>query len=87
VIIYLSDDHFVEFFKKCKNALTENGIIVVKDNVLHKGFCLDTEDSSVTRSDQHLKLLFEASGLKLIKEEQQKNFPSSLFPVKMYALN
>jgi len=86
VIIYLTDEDFVSFFTKCKESLTSNGIIFVKDNVTRQGFDLDTTDSSVTRSDRHLKLLFESSGLKIIKEEQQLNFPSELFPVKLYAL-
>jgi len=86
VIIYLTDEDFVSFFSKCKNSLTPNGIIFVKDNLTRQGFDLDTRDSSVTRSDRHLKLLFESSGLKIIKEEQQLDFPGELFPVKMYAL-
>jgi len=32
VVIYLSDEDFVSFFVKARAALTENGIIVLKDN-------------------------------------------------------
>jgi len=87
VIIYLTDDDFIRFFENCRNALTPTGIIIVKDNFIRNGFNLDLEDCSVTRSDDHLKLLFEASGLTIIKQKLQQNFPSDLFPVKMYCLN
>jgi len=86
VIIYLTDEDFIQFFSKCKNSLTKKGLIFVKDNVTRSGFDLDTRDSSVTRSDAHLKLLFEACGLTIVKEEQQLDFPEELFPVKIYAL-
>eukprot|EP01127_Copromyxa_protea_P010793 TRINITY_DN2667_c0_g1_i1.p1 TRINITY_DN2667_c0_g1~~TRINITY_DN2667_c0_g1_i1.p1 ORF type:complete len:109 (-),score=22.50 TRINITY_DN2667_c0_g1_i1:10-336(-) len=86
VIIYLSDDDFVAFFTRCREALTETGIIVVKDNVTNAGFILDVADASVTRSEAHLRLLFEASGLKVMEDKVQPHFPKDLFPVKMFAL-
>jgi len=86
VIIYLSEADFIIFFSNCRNALNTNGLIIVKDNLASSGFVLDLDDSSITRSEEHLKLLFEASGLKIIRNQQQLNFPQDLFAVKMFAL-
>eukprot|EP01126_Amoeba_proteus_P051064 TRINITY_DN6080_c0_g1_i5.p1 TRINITY_DN6080_c0_g1~~TRINITY_DN6080_c0_g1_i5.p1 ORF type:complete len:299 (+),score=63.14 TRINITY_DN6080_c0_g1_i5:57-953(+) len=86
VIIYLSDDDFISFLRKCREFLTPTGLILVKDNVTNSGFVLDKIDSSVTRSEAHVKLLFQVSGLRIIHEKQQPGFPKDLFPVKMFAL-
>jgi len=86
VIIYLLDADLIKFFKECKNSLTDDGVIILKENITREGFVLDREDASVTRSHEHLKLLFEASGLKVIKEKLQTNFPKELFLVRMYTL-
>jgi len=61
-------------------------MIFVKENNAKDGIVIDEEDSSMTRSDQVWKEMFEKSGLRLLKEEVQKGFPSGLFAVKMYAL-
>lgn len=61
-------------------------MIFVKENNAKVGIVIDEEDSSMTRSDQVWKEMFEKSGLRLLKEEVQKGFPSGLFAVKMYAL-
>jgi protein N-terminal methyltransferase len=49
VIGHLTDSDFVSFFAKCKEALTPNGMVVLKDNNCSKGFIVDKVDSSVTR--------------------------------------
>ncbi|CUG87479.1 methyltransferase, putative [Bodo saltans] len=85
--IYLTDEHFVDFFSKCKSALSPGGIIFFKENTSSVNkFMVDKDDSSLTRSDQHYKALFETSGLTLIKEDFQRTWPKDLLPVKMYAL-
>lgn len=71
---------------KCKNGLAENGMICVKDNTCNKGFVVDKEDSSVTRTDSHLRYLFGQSGLQVLKILLQPKFPKNLFPVRIYAL-
>eukprot|EP01135_Chromosphaera_perkinsii_P004660 Nk52_evm9s293 gene=Nk52_evmTU9s293 len=86
VLGHLTDDDLVSFFRRCKEGLAENGIICVKENLTKEGFLVDKEDSSVTRSDELLKDLFERAGLTLLKEETQKKFPKEIFKVKMYAL-
>jgi len=86
VVGQLQDDHFVGFLQKCQKALAPNGSIVVKDNVSRKGFIIDNEDSSVTRSRDHMVAIFRESGLKIVKEKTQEGFPRELFPVIMFAL-
>lgn len=49
VLLYLTDKDLIEFLKRCKAALAENGVIVVKENCTDKGFVLDTSDCSITR--------------------------------------
>jgi protein N-terminal methyltransferase len=85
-IIYLSDVDFIEFFRKCKNALSPGGLVVVKDNCTNKGFVLDREDSSITRSEPHLRWLFEQADLTVVRMRTQQGFPEKLFPVRMFAL-
>ncbi|KAL6045078.1 N-terminal Xaa-Pro-Lys N-methyltransferase 1, partial [Balamuthia mandrillaris] len=87
VIGYLTDEHLVSFFKRCKAGLREGGILIVKDNLIRKrGFYVDTQDSSITRSDEYLKELFKQSNLELLKEEEQQDFPAGMMPVRTYAL-
>lgn len=49
VLSHLTDDDAVKFLLKAKEALTENGFIILKENDC-KGFIVDKEDYSVTRS-------------------------------------
>ncbi|TPX55636.1 hypothetical protein PhCBS80983_g05153 [Powellomyces hirtus] len=86
VLGHLTDDDFVAFFERCKRGLKPNSLIGVKENVTRNGVEVDAEDSSVTRPDSLLKELFAKAGLKIIKEEVQKGFPPSLYPVYMYML-
>mmetsp|Transcript_7147 Transcript_7147/g.12853 ORF Transcript_7147/g.12853 Transcript_7147/m.12853 type:complete len:267 (-) Transcript_7147:1293-2093(-) len=86
-VIYLTDIDFVNFLKECVQCLVDdNGVICVKDNVSKSGFVVDKSDSSITRSDKHMKQIFRAAGLKVVDERVQSEFPKDLFPVKMYAL-
>ncbi|XP_020095912.1 alpha N-terminal protein methyltransferase 1 isoform X1 [Ananas comosus] len=82
----LPDDDFVAFFKRAKVGLKANGFFVVKENIARKGFVLDRDDHSVTRSDLYFKELFNQCGLHIYSTKDQKRLPKELFPVKMYAL-
>ncbi|EAL72179.1 hypothetical protein DDB_G0269658 [Dictyostelium discoideum AX4] len=86
VIGHLHDLDFIEFLKKCMDSLTPNGIICIKDNCAKKRFIMDKEDNSVSRTEDHLKYLFDQAGCKLLKSMVQPNFPKELFPVLMFAL-
>eukprot|EP00762_Andalucia_godoyi_P008061 ANDGO_02171.mRNA.1 Alpha N-terminal protein methyltransferase 1 len=87
VIGHLTDAVLVEFLGKCIASLRTDGRIVVKDNVCQEAeWVHDKQDSSVTRSDKHLRHLFSRAGLSIVHSEQQKGFPQDLFPVYMYCL-
>lgn len=83
---HLTDQDFVEFFKRAKVGLKPAGFFVVKENTAKNGFVVDKEDSSVTRSDSYYRDLFEQAGLFMHKSKVQKGFPKELFAVRMYAL-
>ncbi|KAJ3018595.1 hypothetical protein HKX48_002790 [Thoreauomyces humboldtii] len=84
VIGHLTDDHLVQFFQRCRKGLKkEGGLIGVKENVTRADVELDREDSSVTRPPGLLRELFKKAGLRIVKEEIQKGFPSQLYPVHM----
>eukprot|EP00397_Hematodinium_sp_SG-2012_P045360 GEMP01050924.1.p1 GENE.GEMP01050924.1~~GEMP01050924.1.p1 ORF type:complete len:241 (+),score=32.77 GEMP01050924.1:50-772(+) len=89
-LLYLTDDHLVEYLQRCRAALRENGVIVVKENVSlneESGFVLDKEDNSITRLDTQYKAIFKRAGLRIIQDLQQSIWPQHLFPVKMYMLH
>ncbi|XP_078000462.1 N-terminal Xaa-Pro-Lys N-methyltransferase 1-like [Glandiceps talaboti] len=86
VLGHLTDDHFVDFFKRCKDGLSDKGFFGVKENITKKGLELDEDDSSVTRSSKLLRRLFDRAGLTILKEEIQTDFPIGLYTVKMFAL-
>ncbi|KAF9949373.1 hypothetical protein BGZ72_008842 [Mortierella alpina] len=86
VLGHLTDDDLIAFFNRCKKGLKANGLIFIKENNAKIGIVVDEEDSSMTRSDQVWKDVFQKAGLRLLREEVQKGFPPGLFAVKMYAL-
>jgi protein N-terminal methyltransferase len=68
---------------------SQNSWIVVKENLSSDPWgkdIYDDEDSSVTRSDEKFRLLFQKAGLKIVATELQKGFPKELYAVRMYAL-
>ncbi|KAF1974347.1 hypothetical protein BU23DRAFT_553409 [Bimuria novae-zelandiae CBS 107.79] len=91
---HLTDVQLVAYFKRCKDGLikAEDGRdawIVVKENMSTEFTgkdIYDEEDSSVTRSDEKFRQLFQEAGLRIVATELQKGFPKELFPVRIYAL-
>ncbi len=43
------DVDYIRFLQRCGDNLNKKGVIVVKENVTDRGFCVDNIDSSVTR--------------------------------------
>lgn len=88
VIIYLTDKDMISFLKRAKEALSPGGLIIIKENCNKKdSFYLDIEDNSITRSFEHLRMLFDQAGLTVTKKQIQQGFPSSLLPVEIIALS
>ncbi|KAJ4901669.1 methyltransferase [Raphanus sativus] len=80
---HLTDDDFVSFFNRAKGCLKPGGFFVLKENLAKKGFVLDKEDRSITRSDPYFKQLFRRCGLHLFQTKDQKGLPRELFAVKI----
>ncbi|EPE29740.1 S-adenosyl-L-methionine-dependent methyltransferase [Glarea lozoyensis ATCC 20868] len=84
---HLTDDQLVNYLNKCRSALTERGLVIVKENLSSSGHDLfDEVDSSVTRTDENLRVIFERAGLKVVQSQLQNGLPKKLFAVRMYAL-
>ena len=85
--IYLTDADLVEFLKRCALALVPGGFIVLKENTCdNETFVLDVDDASVTRSISYWRSLIFQSGLRIVREQWQTDFPDDIFPVPMLAL-
>ncbi|XP_040014067.1 N-terminal Xaa-Pro-Lys N-methyltransferase 1 isoform X2 [Xiphias gladius] len=86
VIGHLTDDHLVEFLRRCQRALRPNGLIIIKDNVSYEGVVPDEVDSSVCRDLEIVRSLVGRAGLRIVHEEQQMNFPKEIYQVHTLAL-
>ncbi|CAH8431854.1 unnamed protein product [Heterobilharzia americana] len=98
VLGHLSDLALLAFLERCAYGLSPGGVIVIKENVTSIGgndenavinsteINFDDTDSSYTRSRSAYITAFNDAGLTLIGEKAQTNFPSSLYPVRMFAL-
>ena len=87
VLLYLTGDDLVAFFKRCAAALKdENSVICFKENVVLQGdSVLDEDDCSLTRNVDEYRQAAHAAGLKVVLEMRQSLWPSNCFPVVMFA--
>lgn len=83
VLGHLTDDDLCAFLKRCCTGLTPNGCIVIKENFTSndEDFCIDANDSSVTRSLRITKNILQNAELRIVKIVKQSNFIQGLFPV------
>ncbi|KAM9326932.1 N-terminal Xaa-Pro-Lys N-methyltransferase 1 [Gastrophryne carolinensis] len=86
VIGHLTDEHFVNFLKRCKAGLRPNGIIVIKDNMAQEGVIMDDVDSSICRDLDVLRRLIRQAGLAVLAQEKQENFPDEIYHVFSIAM-
>ncbi|KAA3674081.1 protein N-terminal methyltransferase, partial [Paragonimus westermani] len=93
VLGHLTDVALIGFLQRCARALSVDGVIVVKENITSGNpddqlaeAKFDELDSSFTRSRKAFLDLFEKSDLTVSGEKLQTNFPSSIYPVRMFAL-
>lgn len=87
VLCYLKDEDLISYLIRCRNALNENGVIIIKENVSSSGKLENDEiDSSVTRTLKQYLKIFKESNLRRIKQCKQTNFPNGIYPVYMFAL-
>lgn len=74
--MYLTDDDLIRLLRECQRALTPEGVIVLKDNVIDqvkgpKGlvdgrYMVDEEDASVSRTREHLLHVIAQAGLSVV---------------------
>jgi protein N-terminal methyltransferase len=94
---HLTDVQLVAYLQRCKEGLKSakegeeviRSWIIVKENLstdIHHKDIYDEEDSSVTRSDDKFRRVFQQAGLNIVATEQQRGMPKELFPVRIYAL-
>eukprot|EP01036_Dinobryon_divergens_P043180 gene43180-57456_t len=82
VIGHIHDIDCMRFFERCAAGLKPNGVVILKDNTTEDWtFVVDKTDSSVSRAPAYITLLAKLSGLTLLLEARQKDFPTELFPV------
>jgi len=86
VIIYITDEDFIDFLKRCAVGLRKGGVIVIKDNTCEdEAFIHDRDDSSITRSLPYILAIAKLVGLRVVYQTFQEDFPKSIFPVPMIA--
>nr|KAF6434073.1 N-terminal Xaa-Pro-Lys N-methyltransferase 1 [Molossus molossus] len=83
---HLTDQHLVEFLRRCQRGLRPNGVIVIKDNMAQEGVILDDVDSSVCRDLEVVHSIIRGAGLSLLAQERQENLPDEIYHVYSLAL-
>jgi hypothetical protein len=87
---HVTDEDLVPLLARLKACLKPTGVIILKENVLTGngggGTLIDLEGCSLRRSNAHFKALFARGGCRVIREDMQKQLPSDLCRVKMWAL-
>lgn len=87
VLGHLTDEDLIGFFRRCQHGLSEQGVIIVKENTTAVGTTdFDTTDSSIIRSKNAMEEIFKKAGLRILKEEKQKRFPKEIYDVYMFGL-
>mmetsp|Transcript_42269 Transcript_42269/g.89900 ORF Transcript_42269/g.89900 Transcript_42269/m.89900 type:complete len:295 (+) Transcript_42269:107-991(+) len=87
VIGYLTDDDLVDFLERCAAGLRLGGVVVIKDNTCEDvAFVADRSDASVTRSFPYILAIAERAGLRVVYQRFQEDFPESIFPVPIIAM-
>ncbi|XP_031766311.2 N-terminal Xaa-Pro-Lys N-methyltransferase 1-B-like [Galleria mellonella] len=87
VLGHLNDYDLIGFLERCREALNENGIIIVKENITtYNELEYDDDDSSVTRSCNLMIRIFKEAQLDIVLTDIQANLPADLYPVYMFAL-
>ena len=92
-IMYLTDVDVVKFLKRCKEHLSRNGYIFIKDNISNRNLqskkeeaTFYVEDRGICRSYVHYLSLFKEAGLKTVEIQKQENWPDELIPLYTFVL-
>ncbi|PGH08763.1 hypothetical protein AJ80_07801 [Polytolypa hystricis UAMH7299] len=87
---HLTDDQVVAYLIRCRGALSERGLVVIKENMNSVG-CedfYDDTDNTVTRAEESFVELFRRAGFAIVRAEEETGFPErlGLLRVKFFAL-
>jgi protein N-terminal methyltransferase len=82
----LDDFDLINFIKKCCDALSNDGLVIIKENIVAKGYVFSNSDYSKQRSDKIFKEIFTQCGLKIFKHFHHPNWPSDLMKVSVFVL-
>ncbi|EEH07078.1 DUF858 domain-containing protein [Histoplasma capsulatum G186AR] len=87
---HLTDVQLVEYLVRCKGALSERGLLILKENTNSDtaNDYYDAVDSTVTRTENKFLKLFSEAGLKVLRSEEQSGMPQRLhlLPIRLWAL-
>jgi protein N-terminal methyltransferase len=87
VVGHLHDVDFIDFFKRCLRGLNPHGFVILKDNCSDEWtYVVDKNDSSISRSIEYTKVLFDMAGCEVVHVAKQTGFPPQLSSVYMFAL-
>ncbi|PJF17026.1 hypothetical protein PSACC_03161 [Paramicrosporidium saccamoebae] len=88
VLMYASDEELVSLLKECIKSVRKGGFVGIKENTLsiNREPDVDLSDHSIVRSDEHFQRIFDVAGLELVNYALQSNFPTGVYPVRMYLL-
>ncbi|MCQ2818931.1 MAG: N-terminal Xaa-Pro-Lys N-methyltransferase 1 [archaeon] len=93
----IEDDDLDTFLKKCYNALTDKGLIIVKENIFvrdeydgNKKYDVNNiysqEDLSKQREDIYYIKLFNKNGFNIYRHFLNPNWPQGIMPMVVYVL-
>ena len=93
VLCQLTDEHLVEFLKKCKENSTDSALFFVKENVAGHDFQAqksqyeyNSEKNAIYRTFNHWVELFNSAGLILSEYRVQPDWPDNMLSVVLFVL-
>jgi protein N-terminal methyltransferase len=88
VLMYASDSELFSFLEECKKSIRKGGFIGIKENTLSSEGkpVADRQDHSIVRCDEDFRKIFQKAGLNIVDYAIQKDFPSFVYPVRLYLL-
>lgn len=81
----LDEKDSINFLIKCKNNLTKNGVIILKENISPEEY-IDIDNGIILRSYQGFADIFVKCNLQIIEQKFIDNWPEGLLPVCTFIL-
>ena len=77
----LQNDDLTDFLMRCKKSLAPNGVIIVKENIMHEDNYLDEHHGCEIRTSEAFEEIFRKCNLKTLHQSAIPNWPATLLPV------